>query len=255
MKKIYSIIAVLACATVCQQVAAQKFVVYNKSGQSVEYNAAEVDSIVFVAHEEKPQPSHEYVDLGLPSGTMWAKYNMGATDLEEVGDYFAWGETTPKTSFTQANYTFWDANTNTYTKYNATDGKTTLDPEDDAATQLWGSGWSIPTEDQWMELFNNIIDFQIYEAQPRLGQSQYTLVAKFITNKDYILIPGQGYMSGDEFVFESTGLTMVYGMSFNSVSTPSAGNAPVLICGPSNMGWASVERYEGVNIRPVYTGN
>ena len=80
------------------------------------------------------QNKHEYVDLGLPSGTLWATCNVGANKPEEFGDYFAWGETEPKTIYN------WD----TYKYF-----------EDDAATASWGSDWYTPTVDQWFELFHN----------------------------------------------------------------------------------------------------
>lgn len=103
---------------------------------------------------------HEYVDLGLPSGTKWATCNVGATSPEEYGDYYTWGETT-----TKCYYYLWE----TYkygdlydlTKYNTdsgcgtVDNKTTLEAADDAATQNWGGNWRMPTIDEWIELIEN----------------------------------------------------------------------------------------------------
>lgn len=103
---------------------------------------------------------HEYVDLGLPSGTLWATMNVGATKPEEYGWYFAWGETQgyPNVStktFTWANYKFNPTGDgSTMTKYNATDGKTVLDLEDDAAHVNWGGEWHMPTKEQCDELFD-----------------------------------------------------------------------------------------------------
>lgn len=51
---------------------------------------------------------HEYVDLGLPSGTLWATYNVGATSPYEKGDYFAWGEVEPREDFSWENYKFFE---------------------------------------------------------------------------------------------------------------------------------------------------
>ena len=82
---------------------------------------------------------HEYVDLGLPSGTLWATCNVGANSPEEEGDEFAWGETTTKNSYTQGNYSF-DEN------------PAVLDPENDAATVNWGSEWRMPSKAQCEEL-------------------------------------------------------------------------------------------------------
>lgn len=82
---------------------------------------------------------HEYVDLGLPSGTLWATCNVGANSPEEEGDEFAWGETTTKNSYTQGNYSF-DEN------------PAVLEPEDDAATVNWGGEWRMPSKAQCEEL-------------------------------------------------------------------------------------------------------
>ena len=107
---------------------------------------------------------HEYVDLGLPSGLLWATCNVGADTPEGYGDYFAWGETAPKDYYDWDTYQYCMGSYNTMTKYcnNAsygyngfTDNLTTLLPEDDAATANWGSGWRMPTKEEWQELLDN----------------------------------------------------------------------------------------------------
>lgn len=104
---------------------------------------------------------HDYVDLGLPSGTLWATCNVGAESPEEYGDYYAWGETQLKETYDWSTYQYCMGSPTTLTKYcsNSYDGYngfiddlTTLLPEDDAATANWGNGWSMPTIDQWREL-------------------------------------------------------------------------------------------------------
>ena len=91
---------------------------------------------------------HDYVDLGL--SVKWATFNVGATSPEDYGDYFAWGETEPKETYSWATYK-WGTSSN-LTKYNTTDGKTTLDPEDDAAKVLWGGYWRMPSKEEVDEL-------------------------------------------------------------------------------------------------------
>ena len=81
-----------------------------------------------------PTPEPEYVDLGL--SVKWATFNIGATSPEEYSDYFAWGETEPKDKYSWATYK-WGTSSNLI-KYNTTDGKTILEPADDAATVNWG---------------------------------------------------------------------------------------------------------------------
>lgn len=112
-----------------------------------------------------PDPgNHDYVDLGLPSGLLWATCNVGANAPEEYGDYFAWGETQPKDYYDWSTYQYCNGSYNTMTKYcnNAssgyngfTDNLTTLLPEDDAATVNWGNGWRMPTKAEWQELYLN----------------------------------------------------------------------------------------------------
>ena len=104
---------------------------------------------------------HEWVDLGLPSGTLWATCNVGANSPEEYGDYFAWGETSPKSVYQWENYKWCNGSARTLTKYctdstfgynGFVDGKTELDPEDDAAYVNWGPSWRMPSKEQRDEL-------------------------------------------------------------------------------------------------------
>ncbi len=105
--------------------------------------------------------THDYVDLGLPSGTLWATMNIGANAPEDYGDYFAWGEIEPKESYNWTTYKWCNGSWNSMTKYGVkssfgvVDNKTVLDPEDDAATMNWGSEWCMPTKEQQDELRNN----------------------------------------------------------------------------------------------------
>lgn len=109
-------------------------------------------------------PMLDFVDLGLPSGTLWATMNVGANNPEEYGDYFAWGETTPKDVYNWSTYKWCNGDYNKLTKYcnnsgwgnnGFVDNKTELDPEDDAATANWGEMWCMPTLEQIQELVNN----------------------------------------------------------------------------------------------------
>ncbi len=109
--------------------------------------------------------THEWVDLGLPSGTLWATMNVGASAPEEYGDYFAWGETAPKDVYSWSTYKWCNNGSPTaLTKYctqssygynGFVDNKTELDPEDDAAYVNWGSSWRMPTIEQQRELYEN----------------------------------------------------------------------------------------------------
>lgn len=117
-------------------------------------------AVLTVIVTEAVEEEHEYVDLGLPSGTLWATCNVGANAPEEYGDYFAWGETEPKTTYTWANYKWCNGSNTTMTKYctnssyGTVDNKTELEVADDAATANWGSSWRMPSLTQIKELVN-----------------------------------------------------------------------------------------------------
>ena len=113
-----------------------------------------------------PDPSDtNWVDLGLPSGLLWAKCNVGATVPEGYGDYFAWGETQPKSDYSWSTYQYCTVNGDgglaTLTKYNTSstygtvDNMTVLESGDDAATANMGNGACTPTKENWEELLNN----------------------------------------------------------------------------------------------------
>ena len=103
---------------------------------------------------------HSYVDLGLPSGTLWATCNIGAKSPQKDGDYFAWGETVPKTNYSWSSYKY-GIDENKLKKYcgiksfgvnGFVDNLNKLESSDDAATVKWGKGWRTPTFEEWMEL-------------------------------------------------------------------------------------------------------
>ena len=111
-----------------------------------------------------PPDEHEWVDLGLPSGTLWATCNVGADSPEEYGDYFAWGETAPKEYYSWNTYKWCNGSNDTMTKYctdssygdsGFTDDKTDLDLDDDAAYVNWGPSWRMPSLEQQQELVDN----------------------------------------------------------------------------------------------------
>ncbi len=100
----------------------------------------------------------DYVDLGL--SVKWATCNLGASSPEEYGNYYAWGETTPRTGSSGSSW-YYDCDTTPYcldssgdswSKYSGSDGKTVLDPSDDAATVALGAPWRMPTLDEIVEL-------------------------------------------------------------------------------------------------------
>ena len=114
--------------------------------------------------------TYEYVDLGLPNGTLWAKCNIGATSETDYGVYFQWGDISgisgtllgkySDENYSWASYTHCNGSDSALTKYNndssygTVDNKTTLESIDDAATQIMGGDWRMPTETEFQELLS-----------------------------------------------------------------------------------------------------
>lgn len=144
--------------------------------------------------------SSAYVDMGLPSGLLWATRNVGASSPEDYGYYFAWGETQPKSVYSWSTYTYCSGSDSTLTKYcnkstygynGFTDNLTTLQPGDDAATANWGSGWRTPTEEEWKELVNNTTS--IWTTRKGVRGQLFTA-----SNGNSIFLPAAGFRSGSK---------------------------------------------------------
>lgn len=133
----------------------------------------------------------EYVDLGLPSGNLWAKCNLGASAPEAYGDYYAWGETKPKQEYTNSNHKWYKEGAPSlgFTKYNNEDGKLSLEDEDDAVIQKLGNGWRTPTLADFRELTNQ--KYTTIEKTTLNGVAGYQITSK--RNKKSIFIPFAGF--------------------------------------------------------------
>lgn len=146
----------------------------------------------------------EAVDLGL--SVKWSAFNLGATAPEEYGDFFAWGETEPKSKYISKNYIHYDTEDDdrynwTAKKYNPTDNVLILDNEDDAAYNILGDKWRIPTRNE----FNELIEKCTWELTSRHGISGYNVYGP---NDNSIFIPlcgvrGASYDSNDEYYYSS----------------------------------------------------
>lgn len=134
-----------------------------------------------------------YVDLGLPSGNLWATCNLGASAPEAFGDYYAWGEVEPKQVYTNSNHKWYKegAPSQGYTKYNNEDGKMTLEDEDDAVIQNLGNGWRTPTLADFRELTNQKLT--TIKKTTLNGVAGYQITSK--KNKKSIFIPFAGFRS------------------------------------------------------------
>ena len=138
----------------------------------------------------------EYVDIGLPSGNLWAKCNLGASSPEAYGDYYAWGEVEPKQEYTKSNHKWYKdgAPSQGFTKYNNEDGKLTLEDEDDAVIQKIGNGWRTPTLADFRELTNQ--KYTTIEKTTLNGVAGYQITSK--KNKKSIFIPFAGFKNSEK---------------------------------------------------------
>ena len=137
------------------------------------------------------EDSVEYVDLGLPSGNLWAKCNLGASSPEQYGDYYAWGETKPKQEYTYPNHKWYKEGAPSlgFTKYNNEDGKLTLEDEDDAVIQNLGKGWRTPSLADFRELTNQKLT--TIKKTTLNGVAGYQITSK--RNGKSIFIPFAGF--------------------------------------------------------------
>lgn len=193
---------------------------------------------------------HDYVDLGLPSGIKWATCNVGASNPEDCGFYYAWGETNTKGTYSLENYLWFDQSTETFTKYTWENNDITLESADDAATANWGGCWRMPTRDELAELQSNC-NWQ-WTAQNSING---WLVKG--SNGNSIFLPASGYCRdnavvyvGENGYYWSSSLAKTY-YSFEQERSECAYS---LAFDSGSFGGGSYARGCGRVIRPVYSG-
>ncbi len=263
MKKIFTLLTALILVGA---VHAQSYRVMNihKNGEiSQTVKLSDIDSMTVTSVGEDipdtpviPEDPHEYVDLGLPSGTLWATCNIGAEYPTDGGNYFAWGETATKHLFSCDNYKWCEGSMYTLTKYNTSsshgsvvDDKKRLEAEDDAATVLWGPNWCMPTSTQIAELMNkNHTTFTwTTMSTPRGGSMNgYKIVSKY--NDNFIFLPAVGYRDDGETTNE-WGAYGYYWSSDLSSEGPNTGYS--LFFKRYKFEWTGATRAVGHSIRPV----
>lgn len=154
----------------------------------------EGNSMVYYNYPPKPKPNgHDYVDLGLKSGTLWATMNVGAAKPSDAGLYFQWGDTKGYTKnqigkdkqFSWADYKFSiDGSSSNFSKYTTTGA--TLELADDAANANMGGSWHMPTPTQIQELINETTN--TWTTQDGVSGMTFTST----TNGKSIFIPAAG---------------------------------------------------------------
>ena len=195
---------------------------------------------------------HGYVDLGLPSGLMWAYTNIGADESApyDYGSYYAWGETETKETYDWSTYHYCNGSEMTLTKYcndgsygneGYTDELTTLEAEDDAATTNWGDGWRMPTIDDFQELVDNCDTAWITLN----GVNGMLFTSR--NNGLFIFLPAAGIRNGSELTDAGS-----YGYYWSSsLRTDFSYNAWKLNFNSVDYNMYDNERDYGLSVRPV----
>ena len=184
----------------------------------------------------------DYVDLGLPSGTLWATKNVGATEPKGYGSYFAWGETEPKETFSWDNY--FDSNngsSSSFIRYNT--GSNILMRKDDAATVNWGAAWQMPSKAEIQELLNST--YTTCEVAEIDGYNGYRITSK--VNGNSIFLPAAGYKISYTM---GTGNNSYYWTNTQSNLKAQAN----YLCGDIRNSYIVIEeiqRYYGMPVRPI----
>lgn len=155
-----------------------------------------------MAYATAPQPQSDWVDMGLPSGVLWAKCNLGANSPEEYGNYYAWGETNPKEVYNWNTYRYCTADDegnlltlikyNTSSDYGTPDNLTILRGMDDAAIAILGNGAHTPTKEEWQELINySTVEWTTFNG---VNGRKFTS----IINGNTLFFPAAGFRYGSE---------------------------------------------------------
>lgn len=211
--------------------------------------AADVTALYNIILGNESQ-GHEWVDLGLPSGTLWATMNIGASSPEECGDYFAWGETAPKGVYDWTTYSWSNGSASMLTKYcenssfgfnGFVDYKTELDPEDDAAAANWGAEWRMPSVEQVQELVENC------SAQWTTLNGVYGMLFTG-SNGATLFLPVTGERDGSELKYTNDGLYWL-----RTLKPTYSWSAYHLYVGPRAVNWYDdcFYRSTGLTVRAV----
>ena len=195
---------------------------------------------------------YEFVDLCLPSGTLWAKCNVGAKTETEYGDYFAWGETKTKKKYDWSTYKYCEESFEELTKYCSnkvfghdmfTDNITQLESEDDAAHVNMGGKWCIPTQEQFKELLKNTT----HKFIKNYNDSDINGVL-FISkhNDNTIFLPAGGFIYEDRLI---TNTSSAYWSCVNDQTSPD--DAFCLYFQKNELHFHGYSRSDGIPIRPV----
>ena len=194
-----------------------------------------------------PDSHHPHsIDLGLPSGTKWACCNVGASSPEDYGNYYAWGETTTKSTYDWSNYKWCRGAYDKLTKYctkssfGTVDNKTVLDLSDDAALANWGGSWRMPTYAQFKELFDKCT--HVWTTVNGVNGTKFTG-----PNGASIFLPAAGW----RYSADSSSRGSLGDYWFSTLNESNPNYAYFLSFGSGDAEVGSSDRDSGQSVRPV----
>lgn len=228
---------IFAIAFFVAQIAAvsQTVNVHFKNGQTIQYPSTKIDYVDFSEKASDPTvTAGAAVDLGL--SIYWSSCNVGAEAPEEYGNYYAWGETSPKSNYTEKNYAYYDDNTKSYIDI----GENICGTEYDAATVNLGSDWRMPTKEEIKELLDNCS----WEWTQINGVNGYKVIAG---NGNSIFLPAAGWKTVNGTLSVNVKGNYLTGSNVSSVISDA-----YYLNFSSSLHWLSNSyRYCGYSIRPV----
>ena len=223
----------------------------NQSGGTDTPTDESPDDVLF-KNDEAGTVLRDGVDLGLPSGKKWARWNIGANRESDYGNYYAWGDTQSRTNYSRDEYA------KNVPELNNKDGEEigTLPEENDAAAQIWKNGWRMPTEIDLAELQSNTI--QEWASIDNVEGLKFS--SKADDNHNFIFFPACGYMDGTNVQSPSYGYywtkssfdannadkSKTYGFNFNFTENFVDPKGKKYISTPGGL------RYQGYSIRPIH---
>ena len=213
--------------------------IYYKYISDMEYKP-----LAWEEYEENLINGYEYVDLGLPSGLLWATCNVGANSPEEYGDYFAWGETTTKSSYLSSNFPTYGLDNSQLQSQGYIDSEGNLTAQYDAAAANWGGDWRMPTKAEQEELLNNCT----WTWTTQNGVNGYKVTGPSGAS---IFLPAAGFRDGSSLIIFGSDGTYWSSTPYENYDS----YAYNLYFGSVNHGMGYVFRYLGRSVRPVSGGN
>ena len=246
--------------------------ILHKDGTEECFSLNDIDKIYMKPSEFKASGeflNREYVDLGLPSGLLWATYDVGAKGFKQLGNYYSWGEldTFDTYDYNKLKQYRVDNPIGGFSKYTTSlyynaepDSIITLLPEDDVATVDWGNGWRMATKEEWQELIDGCTwegvispDVLVQYCSTCTPEPAYSLVGTSKYNGVKIFFPGgcSKYGSSIELTTKYWTSSLCVENDFHAVHV-----SLVQIAGerPTGIDFYHESRSMGCAIRPVTHG-